>query len=104
MSRPVPPVPPTPSNRTPEAQAEYEKAEAAWKKERAEADAAQASKAREARLNAKAWEIFVQRMSPRDLDGLGEDDITAEGARKRITSLACNALEAAEIFVETVEE
>ena len=60
---------------------------------------------RDARLNAKAWEVFLRCVDGRTLDNLGVDDeATAAGARKRIAAIACNALEAAEIFVATVEE
>lgn len=61
-----------------------------------------AREAREAAISARAWQLFCAHIDRGLLDRLGKEDDA--GARKAIATAACNALEAAEIFVKTVEE
>lgn len=57
---------------------------------------------RERRINAKAWQLFCAHIDRGLFDRLSSEKDDA--ARKAIATAACNALEAAEIFVKTVEE
>lgn len=57
---------------------------------------------RDAAINACAWQLFCAHIDRGLLDRLGNEK--DEAARKAIATAACNALEAAEIFVKTVEE
>lgn len=101
--RPVPPpVPPAGANATPREVARFNDEYAAYEKARAGRRKEEAREARETAINAKAWQLFRAHIDRGLLDRLGSEKDDA--ARKAIATAACNALEAAEIFVKTVEE